>query len=266
MCKINEFEIFGIPFLKIGKKIHIKKKNRGKFKASAKRAGQSVQEHARSVLNNPKATPLQKKRANFARNAAKWKHQEGSKIHKPNGHKSILDNGWINKHQQGGGFSRIDFKGLQNDPEYKKDYNWRMNINNLSLIQDSLISRKAGYPQRIAVFSQVIPENGGNTSAHGNGAYGYVGWRGSRAKNLPKDAPGQAHKLMEELFGTKVVDWTHGGAGTNVNSGAEMKEFFMTTPNSVQATKALMKGYVRPPEEDRDKRIKFVKLLKRHMK
>lgn len=63
----NELEIF-----KSGGKIHIKKKNRGKFTAAAKRAGQSVQEHARSVLNDPNATPLQKKRANFARNAAKW--------------------------------------------------------------------------------------------------------------------------------------------------------------------------------------------------
>lgn len=57
---------------KNGSKIHIKKKNRGKFTASAKKAGQSVQEHARSVLNNPNATPLQKKRANFARNAKAW--------------------------------------------------------------------------------------------------------------------------------------------------------------------------------------------------
>lgn len=55
---------------KNGSGIHIKKENRGKFTASAKRAGQGVQEHARSVLNNPNATPLQKKRANFARNAA----------------------------------------------------------------------------------------------------------------------------------------------------------------------------------------------------
>ena len=62
-----------IPRQKKGNKIYIKKKNRGKFTASAKRAGRSVQEHARAVLNNPNATPLQKKRANFARNAAKWK-------------------------------------------------------------------------------------------------------------------------------------------------------------------------------------------------
>ena len=54
--------------------IHIKKKNRGKFTASAKRAGMGVQEYARKVLNDPNATPLQKRRANFARNAKKFKH------------------------------------------------------------------------------------------------------------------------------------------------------------------------------------------------
>mgnify|MGYP003692925421 FL=1 len=60
-----------LEMMKNGSKIHIKKKNRGKFSASARKAGQSVQEHAKSVLNNPNATPKQKKRANFARNAAK---------------------------------------------------------------------------------------------------------------------------------------------------------------------------------------------------
>lgn len=87
-------QIFGVPYLKEGSGIHIKEENKGKFTASAKAAGQSVQEHAKSVLNDPNATPLQKKRANFARNAKKWKHEEGAKIHKPNGHRSILDNGW----------------------------------------------------------------------------------------------------------------------------------------------------------------------------
>ncbi len=53
--------------------IHIKKKNRGKFTKSAKKAGKSVQAHAQAVLNDPDATPLQKKRANFARNAKSWK-------------------------------------------------------------------------------------------------------------------------------------------------------------------------------------------------
>lgn len=69
-----------IPKHKSGSGIHIKPENKGKFTASAKKAGQSVQEHAKSVLNNPNATPLQKKRANFARNAAKWKHAKGGVI------------------------------------------------------------------------------------------------------------------------------------------------------------------------------------------
>lgn len=63
-----------LEMMKKGSKIHIKKANRGKFTASAKRAGQSVQEHARSVLNNPNATTLQKRRAQFAINAKKFKH------------------------------------------------------------------------------------------------------------------------------------------------------------------------------------------------
>lgn len=66
------FDKDSVEYLKKGGKIYIKKKNKGKFTASAKKAGQSVQEHARSVLNNPNATTLQKKRAVFAKNAQKW--------------------------------------------------------------------------------------------------------------------------------------------------------------------------------------------------
>lgn len=54
-------------------KIYIKPKNRGKFTKSAKKAGKSVQAHAQAVLDDPKATPTQKKRANFARNSKGWK-------------------------------------------------------------------------------------------------------------------------------------------------------------------------------------------------
>lgn len=69
-----------ISYLKKGGGIHIKKKNRGKFTESAKRAGKSVQEHARDVVNDPNATTLQKRRAQFALNAKKFKHQYGGSI------------------------------------------------------------------------------------------------------------------------------------------------------------------------------------------
>ncbi len=71
-----------IQEMKKGGPIHIKKQNRGKFTESAKRAGKSVQEYAHKVMNDPDATPLQKRRANFAIQAKKWnrKHQLGGKI------------------------------------------------------------------------------------------------------------------------------------------------------------------------------------------
>ncbi len=57
------------------KPIKIKKSTRGSFKAAAKKSGQSVQQKASSVLApGSKASPAMKKKANFARNAAKWKH------------------------------------------------------------------------------------------------------------------------------------------------------------------------------------------------
>ena len=59
-------------FLKKGGSIHIKERNKGKFTASAKAHGKGVQEYARSVVNNPNATTLQKRRAQFAINSKNW--------------------------------------------------------------------------------------------------------------------------------------------------------------------------------------------------
>ncbi len=60
--------------------IKIKKANRGKFTASAKKAGKSVQGHATDVIKKYKgkkklteAQKTQLKRAVFAKNAKKWK-------------------------------------------------------------------------------------------------------------------------------------------------------------------------------------------------
>jgi Zn-dependent oligopeptidase len=61
------FETF-IEMFKKGGGIHINPKNKGKFTASAKRAGMCVQEFARHVLaNKDKYSTLQIKRAAFAK-------------------------------------------------------------------------------------------------------------------------------------------------------------------------------------------------------
>lgn len=66
-------EILGIPFYKKGSGIHIKKKNRGKFTEYC--GGKVTQE----CINKAKKSknPTLRKRATFAQNSRKWKHQEG---------------------------------------------------------------------------------------------------------------------------------------------------------------------------------------------
>lgn len=61
--------------------IHINPANKGKFTASAQRAGMGVQEFAAHVLANKEDySSTQVKRANFARNASKWNHQFGGNV------------------------------------------------------------------------------------------------------------------------------------------------------------------------------------------
>lgn len=75
--------------------IYIKPSNRGKFTASAKRAGMGVQEYASHILANKEDySPTLVKRANFARNASKWKHDFGGDLLTNGG---IFSNGytWI---------------------------------------------------------------------------------------------------------------------------------------------------------------------------
>lgn len=57
------------------KPIKISPSKKGTFTAAAKKSGMSVQQKAASVLKKGStASPAMKKKANFARNAAKWKH------------------------------------------------------------------------------------------------------------------------------------------------------------------------------------------------
>lgn len=58
-----------------GKDIRIKPSKRGTFTKAAKQHGMSVQSFANKVLKNPsKYSSAMRKKANFARNAASWKH------------------------------------------------------------------------------------------------------------------------------------------------------------------------------------------------
>lgn len=144
---MEDLEIFGIPYLAKGSGIHIKKENRGKFTETKKRTGKTTEELTHSK------NPLTRKRAIFAQNAKKWKHEDGGEVHKPNGHRSILDNGWFKTkdlkknhpltYQQGGNFTTGALADtiweFPNQVKYGNgNYN---NINNKLLSQLTLDSR-----------------------------------------------------------------------------------------------------------------------------
>lgn len=64
-----------LQFHNSGKDIHIKKSKRGTFTKAAKQHGMSVKNFANRVLRNPsKYSAAIRKKANFAHNAAGWKH------------------------------------------------------------------------------------------------------------------------------------------------------------------------------------------------
>ena len=75
---MNNIEIFGIPYLKGGSGIYIKKKNRGKFREYC---GGEVTDKCIQKAKKSK-NPTLRKRATFAQNSRQWsrKHLFGGVI------------------------------------------------------------------------------------------------------------------------------------------------------------------------------------------
>ena len=138
---MEDLEIFGIPYLAKGSGIHIKKENRGKFTETKKRTGKTTEELTHSK------NPLTRKRAIFAQNAKKWKHEDGGEVHKPNGHRSILDNGWFKTkdlkknhpltYQQGGSFTT----GALADAIYDNGSEQKYGNGNYNNVNNKLLSQ-----------------------------------------------------------------------------------------------------------------------------
>lgn len=101
-------ELIGVPYFKKGKGIHIKKKNRGKF---TEYCGGKVTQKCIDKAKKSK-NPTLRKRATFADNSRKWKHQEGGILSKYR---------LIQKNQEGAKFPAfyINFNGRPAKAESK---------------------------------------------------------------------------------------------------------------------------------------------------
>jgi hypothetical protein len=87
-----------------GGSIHIKPENKGKFTSWAKSHGMGVQEAASHVMANKEDySSTIVKRANFAKNASKWKHQDGGTVKRS-----------LNQYQNGGTYHLTSTQGQLN--------------------------------------------------------------------------------------------------------------------------------------------------------
>ena len=173
---MEDLEIFGIPYLAKGSGIHIKKENRGKFTETKKRTGKTTEELTHSK------NPLTRKRAIFAQNAKKWKHEDGGEVHKPNGHRSILDNGWFKTkdlkknhpltYQQGGNFTT----GALTDtiwefPNQVKYGNGNYNNVNNKLLSQLTPDSRGHYPDKVKLNNHPTHPSRGRFNKSGTKFY-----------------------------------------------------------------------------------------------
>lgn len=135
--------------------IHINPKNKGKFTASANKAGMGVQAFASKVLANKEHYSAQLvKRANFAKNASKWKHAMGGTatpievednevMQMPNGN-MVKMNGAT--HEQGGIDTTV--------PQGTKIYSDRLQIDGKTMAE-----RKLAREKTLARLDKLIAKN-----------------------------------------------------------------------------------------------------------
>ena len=173
---MEDLEIFGIPYLAKGSGIHIKKENRGKFTETKKRTGKTTEELTHSK------NPLTRKRAIFAQNAKKWKHEDGGEVHKPNGHRSILDNGWFKTkdlkknhpltYQQGGNFTtRVLADTIWEFPNQVKYGNGNYNNVNNKLLSQLTPDSRGHYSDKVKLSNHPTHPSRGKFNKSGTKFY-----------------------------------------------------------------------------------------------
>lgn len=200
-----------------GGPIHIKPSKRGTFTAAAKKRGKSVQEFASQVLaNKENYTPAMIKKANFARNASKWKHEDGGRV---------------------------------NFSTYKPVFNRAFIPQNMEQIQDSLINRGFSPAQRAAILGSVLHESGGNPKAQRGQFRGIAQWSKERYPNT-ENLGDQIHYLIESSLESTAPHWSDGGSGAPFIQRAidGYNAFWNPNIGPYNATMYYNKGYIRPKE------------------
>ena len=243
-----------LQFLKNGSGIHIKKKNRGKFTSYC---GGKVTD---SCIRRAKASgnPTLVKRATFAANARKWKHQNGGTLQAGAELGSLL----------GDAVKKVTAQNnKKNDAfEWFKSRYQPINWNNMKYIYKQMKQAGIPYDTTIAVMGNIIHESQGDPKRRqmgGGPGYGLLQWNKGTE-------PGDTLELQTKGIINSIINpadqnnyWYHGGKGSGFNSGEDVR-LYMNRKNNYEfsrKTKAFSDSLLRPGKPEMDDRIKSSKSL-----
>ena len=221
MDRIEDLKNIILSLKKGGSGIHIKKKNRGKFTDYC--GGKVTSECI--ARGKASSNPTIRKRATFAANARKWKHELGGIIMAQRGYKmpQVIDYSAFNPGR----------------------------LSTFKYVDNALTNAGMDYFQRLAVLSTIDRESKGNPLAvSANGKWkGLIQWDKDRYVPQSDDAGTELHSqtlhLLKEL---RKSGW---------NGNKELQKKFLNAENLNDANDAFIDGFVRPGNRDREKAIRL---------
>lgn len=186
---------------KYGGGIHIDPSKKGTFTAAASKHGMGVQQFASKVLAHPENySPAMRKKANFARNASHWKHEDGGNLYggnNPNGQQMNVT------------YGRPYYSYDENGVKVDDTLNYNATFPEVIITPDS---RKS--PAERAILERERRRN--NDAYYGNGTYNAKADR--EQTELEKIA---SQKAWETSAEKQALDYAQ-AAATGIGIGADM--------------------------------------------
>ena len=213
-----------LQYLKNGSGIHIKKKNRGKFTDYC--GGKVTSECI--ARGKASSNPAIRKRATFAANARKWKHENGGIIAMQRGYNMP---------------QIIDYSAFNPAKRHVFQY-----------VDKQLQGAGYDYFPRLAILSSIDRESKGNPLAENGPWQGLLQWNGDRYRFNSQDSTAElSNQTRHLLLELKKSGW---------NGNKELQKKFLTAENIQDANDAFVDGFVRPGNREREKQIRYDTAIK----
>ena len=181
---------------------------------------------------------------------------------------------FFNKFEDGGKRPELKRVDIQEWFDTEGNRGRAVNIPAMEQLQDSLIARGWGMPQRLAIMATAAQEMDKNGAAsRGVGGNGYLGYSESRMPvdlldDTPQGRAKQINYLFNDLQTIHSDNWLDGGSGgPTIMSGKDGYDQFWNGNNVYETTRVLNKSNIRPAGrlDSWNNRASVAKAMQKHM-